>query len=167
MGDATDPIRNLTNSGNPVLASLGGLAVAATSIVRGGLRGENNFTEMIELIMALFFEAGRPGHLQVRVVLTGGTEVTRRWFTINWRKQGYCGLHNINKEESTKLGGHRNGHGCVVVLIVKEEPKTTVAYTISNKDNKDNKNNKNIIPVDGYSLKIHSPCCPSYGEFQL
>ena len=84
MGDnLIDPIRNLTNSGNPVLATIGGLAAAATSMVRGGLRGENNFTEVIELIIAFLFKPGLPGPLQVRVILTGGTELTRRWLTIN------------------------------------------------------------------------------------
>lgn len=61
MSEVVDPLRNLTNSGNPLLAALGGLAAAANSIVRGGLRGENNFTEALELIIVSLFKPGRPG----------------------------------------------------------------------------------------------------------
>jgi len=63
-----DPFKDLSNSGNPILAALGAGSAAATSIVRSGLRGEWALCETIEVVVSQTFRPGAPGRDQVRIL---------------------------------------------------------------------------------------------------
>lgn len=75
----------------------------------------------------------------------------RRWFIINWRKQGYCGLHDIRENESKKIGETCKEHGCVCATIVHTKEKESVASSSLEEG----------IPKEGSEVEIHSPCCNS------
>ena len=83
-----DPFKDLSNSGNPILAALGAGSAPATSIVRSGLRGEWALCETIEVVVSQTFRPGAPGRDQVRILIVGDSF---------FRRLGY------NQSEATRL----------------------------------------------------------------